>query len=109
MRKKFFDMINKSQNFFKHADQDASAELDFDPEITEYLLYDAMWLYAPLVNGNITKEMRIFNFYFSIKNSHLIDPEKLKNIDTIINSISISNKKDFWRQISIIDSIVSKN
>ena len=39
-------IINQSENFFKHADKDPNAILDFNPEQTEFMLYEACAMYS---------------------------------------------------------------
>jgi hypothetical protein len=38
-------LVNSAQNFFKHADRDPEAALDFYPEFTKFLLFDAVEMY----------------------------------------------------------------
>ncbi len=40
-QKEYIRRINAPANFFKHADQDPDEEIDFDPALTEVLLFDA--------------------------------------------------------------------
>ncbi|MFH0940290.1 MAG: hypothetical protein V1840_00350 [Candidatus Omnitrophota bacterium] len=50
--KEYLFMINEAENFFKHAERDQRALLEFTPEQTEFLLLDAVEMYM-----QITKEM----------------------------------------------------
>jgi hypothetical protein len=48
-KKKFWiDILNEAQNFFKHADKDPEATLDFNPELQLFFIIDAIQLYATL-------------------------------------------------------------
>lgn len=57
-KKEYLGVIKKHYNFFKHSGQDPHESVDFNPEITEYFLFDALsmyqvvtkrWLYAGLL------------------------------------------------------------
>jgi hypothetical protein len=59
-RKDFLDLIRKSQNFFKHADESNPDEtLEFYHELTRFLLLDAVVLCSNL-RGDSTPEIRVF-------------------------------------------------
>jgi hypothetical protein len=45
MKKEFFRIMRKPQNFFKHANQDPESELRFNPEVNEIDLFFAVWQY----------------------------------------------------------------
>jgi len=47
-QKTFRCMLNEAENFFKHANEDLDATLDFDPEQSEILILDACWQYLRL-------------------------------------------------------------
>lgn len=49
----FRDLLNQAQNFFKHADRDAEATLEFQPHETEILLLDAVWTYRRLARERL--------------------------------------------------------
>jgi hypothetical protein len=43
-------LLNEPRNFFKHADSDSSAELEFDEEMNEILLIDAVGILTQISN-----------------------------------------------------------
>jgi hypothetical protein len=56
-RKEFREIVSRYENFFKHADKDPDALLDFNPQATEMQLLDAVLTYeiltqecAPILN-----------------------------------------------------------
>lgn len=51
--KEFKDRLNEAQNFFKHANRDAEATLEFQPGETELLLLDAVWTYRRLAGERL--------------------------------------------------------
>lgn len=77
---KVINAINKPENFFKHADRDASSVLDFNPEVSETLLWDACRTYK-LLTTEETPLIKIFNMWFYAKNPDiLMDNEVKKNV-----------------------------
>ena len=65
-KKEFRDLLFKARNFFKHADRDPDAILDFDPWQSELFLYDSMRIYYHLT-GKQTVEMRFYNLWFMMR------------------------------------------
>lgn len=51
--KEFRDRLNQAQNFFKHADRDGEATLDFQPDEAELLLLDAVWTYRRMAGERL--------------------------------------------------------
>ena len=47
-KKEWITLVNSAQNFFKHADLDPEAVLDFRPAFTKFLLFDAVEMYLIL-------------------------------------------------------------
>jgi len=79
--REYFNILNRAQNFFKHADRDSNILLNFNPESTEFLLWDATRLYRLLTNEN-TPIMGIFYIWFVMKNNDfvLIDNERFQQL-----------------------------
>ena len=93
--KKYESAIRSYQNFLKHADNDSTAELDFNIRVTESLLYWTIWQYSDLVGQKITKNMEIYNVYYCLKNPHLLRPEYHNSfIDE--ESTNLYPKKYYW-------------
>ena len=70
-KRQWISIINEAQNFFKHADKDPNAELDFNPKLTELLLFDAC-LSVESLTGNMFSEARIFAIWFAAKHPDLV-------------------------------------
>jgi hypothetical protein len=66
--------LRRHQNFFKHADRDPDAAIDFNPESTEWLLFDSTVAYAQLTNET-TPLMGTFNLWWQYSNRDLIKEE----------------------------------
>jgi hypothetical protein len=70
----FRQLWNQAQNFFKHADRDGDAVLEFDPAFTELRLYVASHYFGALEPR--TEAMVAFAAWYSMHNVEmLLDPE----------------------------------
>lgn len=70
----FRRLWNQAQNFFKHADRDGDALLEFDPAHTELRLYVASHYFGALAPR--TEAMLAFAVWYSMHNVELLlDPE----------------------------------
>jgi hypothetical protein len=63
-------LINQAENFFKHADKDHDSVLDFNPQLTEYLLIDACDKYHELA-GEYPALMAIYRCWMMVTNQEL--------------------------------------
>lgn len=57
--------IRMSQNFFKHANSDRNEVIDFNPVVSEFLMFDAVRCYAGVFDS-LTPLMRLFAARFLI-------------------------------------------
>jgi hypothetical protein len=79
-QKMVMDKINKAENFFKHADRDHKTTLDFNPGLSELLIYDACSQYRKLT-GELPPLFLIYQGWFMMNNSNLFDlPEEQKRL-----------------------------
>jgi hypothetical protein len=70
----FRQLWNQAQNFFKHADRDGDAVLEFDPAHTELRLYVASFYFGALAPR--TEAMLAFAAWYSMHNVELLlDPQ----------------------------------
>lgn len=67
-------VLRRHQNFFKHADRDADAAIDFNPESTEWLLFDGSVAYTQLTSET-TPIMGTLNMWWQYRNRDLIKAE----------------------------------
>jgi hypothetical protein len=70
-QKEAIKIFNKDQNFFKHANTDAEAVLDFHPDTTPLIIIDAIDLYIRLT-GSIFDEAKIFLLWSILKYPNII-------------------------------------
>lgn len=63
--------INDAQSFFKHANRDPDTEFEFDPWITEILIFEGCFLVEALT-GEMFPEAKLFTIWFSVKYPELL-------------------------------------
>jgi hypothetical protein len=96
--KEYLTKINEAENFFKHADKDPDALLKFNPEQTEFLLFDAVEMYMQLT-GEMPEDMSIFRFWFLIKYPNVVNPniqDQLIERRLDINTFRAKSKTEFY-------------
>lgn len=71
-RKAWINKINEPRNFFKHADKDPQAILDFDDEDNVLVLVDAVLLLSQFPDGWL-QEANVFIGWFTTANPELRD------------------------------------
>lgn len=97
MKKIVINKLHKPQNFFKHADKDADELLRFNPESTEFALWETINLYQKLT-GEITGLMMAMRAYFILKNKEMFMVDE--NYINIINSfkdLDVNDKPKFLK------------
>jgi hypothetical protein len=95
-------ILNKPQNFFKHAVSDPEETLDFNPEGTEYFLWDACQLYGSLTS-QIPKDILLFIAWFTIKHPDIFPNEEIQKVITPLNgtSFNVNNKRQCYKDMLI--------
>jgi hypothetical protein len=64
-REFFRSLVNSAENFFKHADRDPEAVLEFHPAATPFYIADAVALYTKL-GGNDLPAFRVFQVWYAL-------------------------------------------
>ncbi len=70
-KKLVFKKTSEAKNFFKHTKKDPEDVINWNPELSEYFIWDAISLYERLKNKEISSEMFIFKVYFRIEKKDL--------------------------------------
>ena len=70
MHSEFRALINKSENFFKHADRDHDSTLDFNPDETDLFIFDACSKYWEL-SGENPPLVQIYRGWFMVTHAYL--------------------------------------
>jgi hypothetical protein len=84
MEKTARDLMNRNENFFKHADKDPDAVLKVHTKLPVVFLWEACEAYRKLANEN-PAEMVAYNIWFKIQNSRVF---KLNNTEKLRSDFS---------------------
>lgn len=68
-------ILNEPYNFFKHADKDSDKLLKFNPEVSEYEIWDAINIYQSLTK-EITGLMLSFRCWFYLKHKDILNKQE---------------------------------
>jgi len=88
--KEYLTIVNKAQNFFKHANKDPKATIEFNPELNTHLLLSAVKLYKDLTKG-MPNNMTVYALWFGLMYPNLIKEEHRKE------------HKYRWKQLNPVD------
>ena len=98
-KKMFREMLNEAKNFFKHADKDPDAVVEFNPETNEYYLLDACETYE-ILTGEKYPHFIIFRGWFCSKYSHILS----SSAGPIVKNKYGNNKMEFYSQMLSVSS-----
>jgi len=71
-KKELRSLFTRYENFFKHADKDPEALLDFNPEATEVFIFDAVLIYRSLTQ-EVSPILETFKAWMLVHKPHLMD------------------------------------
>jgi len=78
--KEVWDLINKAENFFKHADRDHKETLEFNPDQSELLILEACEVYYKL-SGEFPPLFKLYQGWFIANHQNLFNfPEEQKRM-----------------------------
>jgi len=72
-KREYLEIVNRPQNFFKHADQDPDDVLEFRPETVPFVLLDCVAMYQTLT-GRFLREGFLFLMWFAAKYPEFLLP-----------------------------------
>jgi hypothetical protein len=75
-RKEYINMLNESENFFKHADKDPTSDHEFSPDWTDFLLIDACEAYLRLT-GERRPVLKAYMSWFCIRHPQYYETQPL--------------------------------
>ncbi|MBI1390382.1 MAG: hypothetical protein GC154_18245 [bacterium] len=87
------------QNFFKHADRDPTETLEFDPEITEIFILDAV-VFLQCLELPLKPAERFFAHWFALKHPDLLNEGVYKDL-----MLGYAKKIDVKDYDTILDAI----
>jgi len=77
--------LRQANNFFKHADKDPNELLKFNPETSEFIIWDSVNLYQSLTK-EITGLMMAFRLWFFAKHSDLLIEREVKEAFKLVGA-----------------------
>ena len=100
--REYLSIISEAENFFKHAERDPRGLLKFNPEQTEFLLFDAVEMYIQ-VTKETPEDISIYRVWFLLKNPNIINNEiKMKLMKKGLDYTryaKITNKQEFYNNV----------
>lgn len=110
-KKEYRRIVSSYENFFKHADKDASALLDFNPETTEIFLFDAVLTYETLTK-EISPVLSALKTWMFIKRPNLINEKDRDKLVPMLaqSQLATLTKADFftqWQTVSLRSGIAT--
>lgn len=97
-RKEVRDKMYEAKNFFKHSRKDPHTNIEFNPELSSFFLWDACRLYR-ILTSEFTPTMLVFHAWFCLKNKEIILIEETRKIIgrlSYINQINLDAKEQFF-------------
>jgi len=100
--------LNEAQNFFKHADRDPSTLLKFNPDLSEYTIWESIELYQKLTH-EITPLMKSFRMFFYTKHTNVILEEKTrKEFEKANTIVGWKDRKQFLDLVKLFEKDLIK-
>jgi hypothetical protein len=84
--KEIRDIFNKPQNFFKHADEDPDELLEFNPQVTEIFMLDALLTYEGLT-GHLVALFGTFKSWMLLHHPELIEQKLASTLPPTFQSL----------------------
>ena len=95
--KEAIDLFNKAENFFKHADRNSEEVLNFNPDYSEFFIWNGCQVYRQLT-GERPDKMVAFSIWFKNKYDHLFvyteEEKRLTEHDKLV--LNGMSKQDYF-------------
>lgn len=102
-QKEFLKMINKAENFFKHADKDGDQQLKFYFQSTAFLILDACEMYQK-ITMEIVPLLAMFRVWFMLRYPELILDEQLRLLTEKFKSdLNPEDKSSFLEMLPLLE------
>lgn len=92
--------LTEAQNFFKHADRDHGSSLDFYPDSTELVAFDASVKYSELT-GEVPPLFQIFNGWMMISHPDMFDypPDRRRELESAAATFLPTGKGAYFKDM----------
>jgi len=99
-RKRLHDKLMEAENFFKHADRDHDATLDFNPDLTDLFIMDACYRYAELT-GEMPPLFQIYSGWMMMAYQELfVHPkDKQQEIAYLAKTFATSGRTSYFNEM----------
>jgi len=97
-QKAFRRIMRATPNFFKHADQDPDETHYFKPEVTQFILFEAITIYSSW-NMEIRPLFKVYSLWITLVYPKLFKEDYVKTFDEIVNEDNIAvrmGKRKFY-------------
>ena len=101
-KKQFLKMIREPQNFFKHANKDPESTIDFNPDVSQFFIFDAISKYQEITDERVPYFI-IFRGWFGAQHidSFYFSPEKKEFILSTINKYANDRSAYFSNMLEV--------
>ncbi|MGH8771983.1 MAG: hypothetical protein ACREV2_12510, partial [Burkholderiales bacterium] len=91
------EKMSEAQNFFKHADRDHEATLEFNPDSTEFLTLDACYKYAELT-GEFPPLFQIYSGWMMITHKEIftLPDEQRRKLEAAAKTFTPTGKAAYF-------------
>jgi hypothetical protein len=97
-RVRVITFLNGPENFFKHADRDHDETIDFDTDLTEILLMDAMAYFRDKPSLR-PKHYDVFRLWVGAIRKETIPDDFLRElVEAFASNMKSKGRLEFWRQ-----------
>ena len=103
-RDEFIQLFRKAQNFFKHADKDPNADLEFYVDATKFYLLDAARLLVS-ITGRHNAETAALTAFFVVKYPNFFNLDDMPELQRIKELAKRINVDDFELILFGIDNL----
>ncbi len=92
------NVLNAAENFFKHADRDQLGTIEFDPDASAFIIWDAARGYFR-ITGEWTPLFQVFNLWFIAANEKIIKPEFKEKLAGPARAARSVGRADFFEMM----------
>lgn len=96
-RKRIMGFLNGPENFFKHADSDSDSSIEFETDLTEILIMDAMAYFRDKPSLR-PKRYDIFRLWVGVIRKETLPDDVIRGlVEAFTLSMTSKGKREFWR------------
>ncbi len=103
-KKEVKEGLVSAYNFFHHAKNDPKGIKEFNPEFSEYALWESIEMYFSLTK-EVTGIMQAYRFWFYIKNASIMEKQEDKELFSDISTkIDVNNKGQYLEVATFLEN-----